>query len=66
MDLSAIFSDDQIAVIGCFIALTACGLVAAISFQFGPAGKVSDQGGASLKMDVVHQRNPESSQKKAA
>ncbi|MCP4783796.1 MAG: hypothetical protein GY903_19675 [Fuerstiella sp.] len=66
MDLSAVFSDDQIAVIGCFVALTACGLVAAISFQFGPAGKATEQNSASLKMDVVHQRNPDRSQKKAA
>ena len=66
MDLSAMFSDDQIAVIGCFVALAACGLVAAVSFHFGPAGKVSQQGDASLKMDVVPQRNPESQQKKAA
>ena len=66
MDLSAIFSDDQIAVIGCFAALSACGLVAAVSFHFGPAGKVSQQGSESLKMDVVQQRNPESQQKKAA
>ena len=44
MDLSAIFSDDQIAIIGCFLALSACGLVAAISFHFGPAGNGEETG----------------------
>jgi hypothetical protein len=39
MDLSGMFSDDQLAVIGCFFALTVCGLIAAVSFQFGPAGR---------------------------
>ena len=41
MDLSAIFSDDQIAVIGCFVALAVCGLIALLSFQFGSAGRKS-------------------------
>ena len=66
MDLSAIFSDDQIAVMGCFVALAACGLVAAVTFHFGPAGKVSQQSATPLKMDVARQRNPASQQKKAA
>jgi len=39
MDLSGIFSDDQIAVLGCFAALAVCGLIAALSFRFGPAGQ---------------------------
>lgn len=39
MDLSGAFSDDQLAVIGCFFALAVCGLIAAVSFQFGPAGR---------------------------
>lgn len=41
MDLSAIFTDDQLGILGCFGALLACGLVAAVSFHFGPAGKTS-------------------------
>ena len=41
MDMSAMFSDDQIAVMGCFVALAACGLVAMLSFHFGSAGKAS-------------------------
>jgi hypothetical protein len=39
MDLSGIFSDDQIAIFGCFAALAVCGLIAAISFRLGPAGQ---------------------------
>ena len=40
MDLSAL-TNDQVAVLGCFGALAACGLVAAITFHVGPAGKKS-------------------------
>jgi hypothetical protein len=66
MDLAAIFSDDQIAVIGCFVALTTCALVAAVSFQLGPAGKASAPGTERLKMAVARKHNDESEQKKAA
>ena len=66
MDLSAVFSDDQIAITGCFVALAACAAVAAISFHFGPAGKESPQGTARLKLKAVPQSSPESQQKKAA
>lgn len=41
MDLTSIVSDDQLAILGCFGALLVCGLIAAISFHFGPAGKKS-------------------------
>ena len=40
MDLSAL-SNDQVAILGCFGALAACGVVAAITFHVGPAGKKS-------------------------
>ncbi len=43
MDVSGMFSDDQLAVIGCFMALAACGLIAALSFQFGPTGRQEKQ-----------------------
>jgi hypothetical protein len=66
MDLSAIFSDDQIAVIGCFVALASCALVAAVSFQLGPAGKSSGQGSENLRIDAMREKNSESHQKKAA
>ena len=39
MDVSGMFSDDQMAIIGCFLALAVCGMIAAISFHFGPAGR---------------------------
>ncbi len=39
MDLSSLFSDDQLAVMGCFLALAVCGAIAALSFRFGPANK---------------------------
>jgi hypothetical protein len=38
MELSGIFSDDQIAILGSFLALTVCGLITAISFRLGSAG----------------------------
>ncbi len=41
MDLSSLFSDDQMAVIGCFVALSGCGLIALLSYRFGPAGRGS-------------------------
>ena len=43
MDVSGIFSDDQMAVIGCFLAIAVCGFIAALSFQFGPAGRQQKQ-----------------------
>jgi hypothetical protein len=41
MDLTAIFSNDQLAVMGCFAALAVSGVIAALSFQFGSAGRHS-------------------------
>jgi len=43
MDVSSMFSDDQMAVIGCFVALTVCGMIAALSFHLGPAGRQQKQ-----------------------
>lgn len=39
MTLLSIFSDDQTAVLGCFLAMAVCGLTAALSFRLGPAGQ---------------------------
>ena len=50
MDVSGMFSDDQMAVIGCFAALAVCGLIAALSFRLGPAGR------QQKLMDVTHRR----------
>lgn len=43
MDLQAVFSDNQLAVIGCFAALAVCGAIAGLSFQFGTAGRKRSQ-----------------------
>lgn len=50
MDVSGIFSDDQMAVICCFGALAVCGVIAVLSFHFGPAGRQQKQ------MDVTRNR----------
>lgn len=50
MDVSGMFSDDQMAVIGCFAALGVCGTIAALSFHFGPAGN------RQKPLDVVRNR----------
>ncbi len=50
MDVSGMFSDDQMAVICCFGALAVCGMIAALSFHFGPAGRQQKQ------MDVARNR----------
>lgn len=46
MDLS----DDQLAIIGCFAAIAVCGLIAAVTFHFGPAGKASQAADASRSL----------------
>ncbi len=43
MDLQSMFSDNQLGVMGCFLALGVCGAIAALSFQFGAAGQKSTQ-----------------------
>ena len=45
MEVSGVFSDDQMAVIFCFGALAVCGMIAALSFHFGPAGRQQKQMG---------------------
>lgn len=58
MDLQSVLSDDQIAVMGCFAALTVCGFIAAMSFHFGPAGKSSQQ--AAERQSLKIPTNPAS------
>ena len=43
MTFAAAFSDNQIAIMGCFGALAACGLIGALTFHFGPAGQQATQ-----------------------
>jgi hypothetical protein len=47
MDISGMFSDDQTAILGCFAALAVCGMIAALSFHVGPAGRQQKQIDAS-------------------
>lgn len=68
MDLTAIFSNDQLAVLGCFGALVACGLIAAVSFRFGPAGREQRSAEVQLRSRIVPipARADASSDRKAA
>ncbi len=43
MNLLSMFSDDQLAVFGCFLAIAVCGLVATLSYRLGPAGQKKSQ-----------------------
>jgi len=43
MNLSEMFTDDQIAILSCLGALTVCGLIAAVSYHLGPAGRTQRQ-----------------------
>jgi len=56
MDLQALFSDNQLAVLGCFVALAVCGSIVAISFHFGTAGQNSTR--TTGLQDVTPRANP--------
>lgn len=66
MDLRALLSDDQIAVIGCFVALGACGLVAMLTYHFGSAGKKSQQPSTNLKFQPSATTSRPADSRKAA
>ena len=53
MDVTSALSNDQVAILGCFGALAVCGLIAAITFHFGPAGKKS-----ATQLETRHLRMP--------
>lgn len=59
MDLQAMFSDNQIAVMGCFAALAVCGAIAGLSFQFGPAGQKSTKKSSSPGIHSISSGMPE-------
>lgn len=65
MDLTAIFSDDQLAVMGCFAALAICGVIAAMSFQFGAAGQQT-RNGENLRLTAGRTEQTGSQSRKAA
>ncbi len=62
MDVSGMFSDDQMAVIGCFAALAVCGMIAALSFHFGPAGReqkpINVAGNRTLPLQKLQNQTP--------
>ena len=62
MDVSGMFSDDQMAVIGCFAALAVCGVVAALSFHLGPAGRQQKQMGGTRSQTLPLQKLPDQTQ----
>jgi len=56
MDTSGMFSDDQTAILGCFAALAVCGMIAALSFHLGPAGRQQKQLDASRNRTLPLQK----------
>ncbi len=50
MILLSIFTDDQTAILGCFGAIAVCGLIAALSFRLGPAGKSQSAPQATIRI----------------
>ncbi len=59
MDLQSMFSDNQLAVMGCFAALSVCAGIAGLSYRFGPAGQKS-MGHSAMKQSI-HPIRPQSS-----
>ena len=69
MDLSAVFSNDQLAVLGCFAALAVCGIIAAVTYHVGPAGRKSQPSRIRKPLQLSSARSQEadsSEQRKAA
>lgn len=68
MDFSAL-SNDQLAILGCFGALATCGLLVALTYHFGPAGKKSaapQRAHLPLRTAQAKTQNTESEVRKAA
>lgn len=66
MDLRSMLTDDQIAVLGCFVALGVCGLIGLISFHFGPAGKSAQRPADSLRFPTRSSEKSTDESRKAA
>lgn len=62
MDVASMFSDDQLAVLGCFFALAVCGLIAAISFRLGPAGQLKQS--QRISVPLISARSAEAAKSK--
>lgn len=68
MLLANILSDDQFAILGCFGALAVCGMIAMLSFHFGPAGQQKTSTPGSLRIDAnrSRQNNDDRQERRAA
>ncbi len=58
-------SDDQIAILGSFAALGFCGILMALSYHFGAAGKQKTAGRPAVLQQTSTRQQP-SSERKAA
>lgn len=67
MILLSIFTDDQTAILGCFGAIAVCGLIAALSFRLGPAGKPQSTQQTTLRITrTVSAESTQSQDRRAA
>ena len=67
MILLSIFTDDQTAILGCFGAIAVCGLIAALSFRLGPAGKSQTTQQSTIRITrTVSVDNTKSQDRRAA
>ena len=64
MDVSGMFSDDQMAVIYCFGAMAVCCMIAALSFHFGPAGRQQTPMDVAQNRTLPLQKRPDPGQHK--
>lgn len=65
MDFSAL-TNDQLAILGCFGALFTCGLLVALTYHFGPAGKKSTERRVHLPLHSVRNETPAADQQRKA
>ncbi len=66
MDLSNPFSQDQMAILGCFAAMGVCGLIATLSFKLGPAGQQTRTEQPTIPMKPARSANSSSTQDRRA
>lgn len=66
MDLSSIFSHDQMAILGCFAAMGVCGVIATLSFKLGPAGQQIRTQRPTIPMNSVRSADTSATQERRA
>jgi len=66
MDLSSLFSQDQMAILGCFAAMGVCGLIATLSFKLGPVGQQTRTQQPTIPMKSAHSANSSTTQDRRA